>query len=161
MYVPFEEMPANSRIWIYQADRPFAPDEVDWINVRLRSFCEGWNTHGQPMATSFDVMLNQVVILSVDEQSQHVSGCSIDSSVGVLREIENKLGLNLLDAGKIAVVSENAILVSALGSIRTNVNEGKIGPESRIIDVTVNKKADLRDRWIIPAKESWLKRYFR
>ncbi|WP_209330065.1 hypothetical protein [Lunatimonas salinarum] len=160
MYVPFEEMPYSSRIWIYQADRPFAKDEITWIENKLKAFCDGWNTHGQQMATSFEVLLNQVIVLSVDEQSLPASGCSIDSSVRVLREIENKLNLNLLDAGKIGVIQHDRLAVSKLGSVKAEVLAGNILPESKVIDPTVSKKEDLMANWIISAKDSWLKRYF-
>ncbi|MCC5936077.1 MAG: hypothetical protein JJU34_02230 [Lunatimonas sp.] len=160
MYVPFEEMPYSSRIWIYQSDRPFTKDETTWIADTLRAFCDGWNTHGQHMATSFEIVHHQVIILSVDERSFPASGCSIDSSVRVLREIENTLGLNLLDAGKIAVVHQDSLSVSKLSGIKAEVLAGNILPESKIIDPTVSKKADLMENWIITAKDSWLKRYF-
>lgn len=160
MYVPFDEMPYSSRIWVYQSDRPFAKDEITWIENKLKAFCDGWNTHGQHMATSFDIVLNQVIVLSVDERNFPASGCSIDSSVRVLREIEERLGVNLLDAGKIAVLNHDTVSVSKLSSIKAEVLAGNILPESKVIDPTVSKKEDLMEKWIITAKDSWLKRYF-
>lgn len=45
MYVPFENLPGESRIWIYQSNRKFSEEEFSEIESDLKSFIEGWGTH--------------------------------------------------------------------------------------------------------------------
>ena len=42
MYVPFESLPEESRIWIYQSNRKFSDDEIQEIERDLTSFLEDW-----------------------------------------------------------------------------------------------------------------------
>ena len=160
MYIPFKEMPASSRIWVYQSDRPFDNSEIDWIQNLLTSFCEGWNTHGQGMPTSFEIMYDQFILLGVDEKDLGPSGCSIDSSVRIIRSIEEKIGVNLLDSGKVSFLSEEKITVNRLAEVRQSISRGLLHPETPVFNPIVNTKSDLTEKWIIPAKDSWLKRYF-
>ncbi|EOZ92132.1 hypothetical protein A33Q_4225 [Indibacter alkaliphilus LW1] len=162
MYLEFESMPAHARIWVYQADRKFKQEELVWVKERLAAFCEQWNTHGALMPTSFTIKFDQVIILSVDESQLGASGCSIDSSVRTLREIEEKFGVNLLDQGKVGFLeSEDNLSVNSVFGIKESVNSGVINSETKVLNPLVKEKGDLHDKWLIEAKESWLNKYFR
>ena len=160
MYVPFENMPKDAKIWIYQSDRPFDEQEKTWIISKLVAFCNQWNTHGAEMPSSFDLKYDQFIILSVDESQMGASGCSIDSSVRVLREIEVKLNINLLDSGKVAYLDGENVRVAFLPEIKNHVVEGSLQSTSKMFNPSVDKIADLNDQWLIEADKSWLKKYF-
>ncbi|MCH7397432.1 hypothetical protein MM236_05510 [Belliella sp. DSM 107340] len=161
MYLEFENIAAHSRVWVYQSDRKFNSEELNWIKSHLKSFCEQWNTHGALMPTSFEIKFDQVIILSVDESNLGASGCSIDSSVRTLRDIEQKFGVNLLDQGKVGFLnSEDNLAINSVFGIKESVQSGVVRPETRILNPLVREKADLENNWLIPAKESWLNKYF-
>lgn len=158
----FERMPAHARIWVYQSDRKFTEGEVAWIKERLETFCGQWNTHGAKMPTSFTIKFDQVIVFSVDESQLGASGCSIDSSVRTLREIEQKLGVNLLDQGKVGfLASEDNLAVNSVFGVKDSVQAGLLNPETLVLNPLVKEKADLDNKWLISAKESWLNKYFR
>lgn len=160
MYVPFDEMPKDARIWVYQADRPFDEQEKTWIISKLVAFCNQWNTHGAEMPSSFDLKFDQFIILSVDESQLGASGCSIDSSVRIMRELEVKLNINLLDSGKVAYLEGENVRVAFLPDIKKHVVEGSLQSNSKMFNPSVSKIADLNDQWLIEANKSWLKKYF-
>ncbi|NHE59032.1 hypothetical protein [Cyclobacterium plantarum] len=160
MYLPFEDMPNEARIWVYQADRPFDEKEKTWIISKLVTFCNQWNTHGSLMPSSFDIKYDQFIILAVDESKLGASGCSIDSSVKILREIETELEINLLDSGKVSYMDAHGVKVAFLPEIRKHINEGSLQAQSKVFNPGVNKIADLENQWLIPADHSWLKKYF-
>lgn len=160
MYVDFNKMPDYSRVWIYQAGRSFTPAEKELITNRLKAFCNGWNTHGNGMPSSFEILDDQVLILAVDESNLGASGCSIDSSVKALRELENTLGINLTDQGKVSYKSTTGELkvAPALG-IKSKVIEGEIEADTLVINPLIQRKEELGDVWISAGK-TWLNKYF-
>lgn len=160
MYLSFQQMPETARIWIYQADRELSATEIKYVKERLVAFCEQWNTHGTSMPTSFDIQHNRMIILAVDEAQLGASGCSIDSSVRVLREIEQQLSISLLDQGKVSFINEGQIITSKLQELKKHIDAGNLRQETAVFNSLVNKKQDLSDRWLIPAKDSWLRKYF-
>jgi hypothetical protein len=101
MFIPFENLPADSRVWIYTGSRSFTETEADLITELLKQFCEQWVAHGHPLQSSFLILENQFVVLAVNEDFHNPSGCSIDSSVGVVRKIHDITGIDLLDRKRV------------------------------------------------------------
>lgn len=160
MYLSFDQLPDHSRVWIYQAERPLIEEEVDLINQKMTKFCEGWNTHGNGMPSSFKLLYNQILVLAVDEYGLGASGCSIDSSVRALKELEYLLGINLTDQGKV-ITKDNTgevKVLSALG-LKSKVREGVITLNQEVINPLIKTKADLTQLWQ-PVENSWLNKFF-
>lgn len=160
MYLPFDQMPDYSRVWIYQADKRFTETDEQLVRDRLRNFCESWNTHGNLMPTSFELIDSQILILAVDESKLGASGCSIDSSVRTLRELESALNINLTDQGKISLkkASGEMKVISALG-VKSKVTSGEIDLETEVINPMIRTKSELQNLWQ-PVRNSWLSKYF-
>lgn len=160
MFVPFSSMPESSRVWLYQSERKLRPDEVDFIVDKLTGFCKGWNVHGNPLPTSFEILDQQIIVLAVDESQAGASGCSIDSSVRTLREIETQLQVDLTNSGKVSFKSvEGSIKVAPALGIKSKVLAGEIQAETPIINPMIQTKADLSAIWI-SAGNSWLNKFF-
>lgn len=161
MYIEFNQMPASSRIWIYQAARAFSSSEEEIVKSTLRNFCQGWNTHGNQMPSSFEILEQQILILAVDESNLGSSGCSIDSSVKILRELENKIQINLTDQGKVSYKTDKgSIAVTPALGIKSKVIEGEISSATALINPLIQRKEELDSLWI-SAEKSWLNKYFR
>ena len=97
MYIPFENLPQESRIWIYQSSRKFSDEEVAEIEKDLMQFIENWSAHGTSLEASFTIRYNRFIILSVNQEFHPATGCSIDSSVGFIQNLEQKYSVDLLD----------------------------------------------------------------
>lgn len=160
MYIPFEQLPEQSRIWVYQSNRKFNEEEQSLIEDRLTAFCNQWNTHGQQMPSSFTIEYGQFIIMAVDESGLGASGCSIDSSVRTLRELDEVLQADLLDQGKISYLNDADVAVIKLPQIKQVVQEGELNASTKVFNSLLKTKKDLTDNWLIPASESWLNRYF-
>ena len=59
MYIPFEELPLESKIWIYQANRKLSDIEVSEIEVATKVFVENWTAHEKPLEASFIIKYNR------------------------------------------------------------------------------------------------------
>ena len=80
MYVPFENLPSASRIWIYQSNRKFSDDEMNEIEHDVKAFVENWSAHGTGLEASYLLKYNRFIIFAVNQEVQQATGCSIDSS---------------------------------------------------------------------------------
>jgi hypothetical protein len=160
MYLPFDQMPDYARVWVYQADHKLSSGDEQLVRDRMKSFCESWNTHGNLMPTSFELIESQILILAVDESKLGASGCSIDSSVRTLRELESILHINLTDQGKVSLrkPSGEMNVISALG-VKSKVTSGEIDFETEVINPMIRVKSDLQNLWQ-PVRNSWLIKYF-
>lgn len=160
MYQPFDQLPDSSRIWIYASTRRFSAAEQLVIRKALQDFCEGWATHGKVMPSSFEILHDQVLVLAVDESQLGASGCSIDSSVRALQSLEQVLGVDLVNQGKVTLKDENGSLrvLPGLG-LKSKISMGEITPELEVMQPSLQTKSDLKSLWQ-PVRKSWLSSYF-
>jgi hypothetical protein len=159
MFVPFDSMPGSARIWIYQSERKFSPAEIDAISSRLKSFTEQWMAHGNPLNTSFRIYHEQFIILAVDENKNDASGCSIDTSVKAIKEIERHLAVSLFNRTDVAFFVNNEVVITKLNDLSRRQGEGIWNRNTLVFDNTILLKGQMADKWIVPAGETWLRKY--
>ncbi|MEM8893982.1 MAG: hypothetical protein AAGC88_05350 [Bacteroidota bacterium] len=159
MYVPFDQLPDHARIWIYQADRTFTYEESNQISDRLKSFCEEWNAHHQPLNSSFDIQHDRFIILSVDEGVNAASGCSIDSSVAVIREIGEKFNVDMFDRLAQALMIDGEVVVKPLPMVKKELSEEQVAEGTKVFNNLVKDKGEFSTSWLAPIGESWLTRF--
>lgn len=156
----FEKMPDQARLWVYQADRRLTDTESEQLRKAADAFLSQWAAHGQELVSSFDVQYNQFLIIAVDESVHGASGCSIDASVGLVREAEKLMGVSFLDRSKVAILDDLKVILKPFTSLREEVKNGQITPQTKIFNNSVSSLGDWRKHWLQPAGESWLSRYF-
>jgi hypothetical protein len=129
-------------------------------NLFGRSWLIFVNSHGKAMHASFEILHHQLLVLAVDQSELGASGCSIDSSVRTLRELEMRLNTNLVDQGKITLRDKEGKVkvVSALG-IKSKIYAGEITAELEVVRASLHTKADLQQLWQ-PVLNSWMTKYF-
>jgi len=159
MFIPFEKLPPYSRIWIYQADRPFSHEEEKVISNSLLSFCTQWEAHGNPLQTSFKIEYHQFVILTVDESSAGASGCSIDGSVRILKELGNRLVIDFFDRGRVAFLENHNINTYSLPQLKSLFESGELTSASQTFNNLVANKAEWETSWKTSVQKSWLTKY--
>ena len=97
MYVNFDNLPDNSRVWIYQSNRTFSKTELDSISGDLSEFLYGWTAHNHNLEAGFELPYSRFIVLGVNQQITQASGCSIDASVHFIQDLEARYEITLLD----------------------------------------------------------------
>jgi hypothetical protein len=159
MFLQFDILPEHSRIWIYQANRAFNSEEVSIISNELSAFTDGWAAHGVPLRSSFDIRFNQFVILAADENVQEASGCSIDDSVRKVKELEQKVGVDLFDRKCIAFLKDKDVITLPMNDLKGEYDKGMWNGGTLVFNNVITRKGELNTGWLIPAETTWLKRY--
>jgi hypothetical protein len=159
MFAPFSSMPPESRLWMFQSDRKFSDRDQAIIHDALKLFTDGWAAHGQALKASFELRHDQFILIAVDEGFNNASGCSIDASVHVIRSIEQKLGLSLLDRDQVAFLKNSKVELVPLRKLKEANQQGIWNESSLMFNNVLTAKGQLESEWLIPAGQSWLKRY--
>jgi len=160
MFVPFNDLPGSSRIWIYQSNRKFNSEETIIISEVLSTFTQEWNAHGVPLRSSFDIRFGQFIILGADEQHNAASGCSIDTSTRTVKELSQRLGVDLFDRAQVAFKNGEDVMTLSIGQLKNKYQEGVWGEATPVFNNLIGTKDGLEKEWILPAGLTWLKRYF-
>ena len=160
MYVPFENLPKESKIWIYQSNRKFSDDEMAEIESSTRSFVENWGSHGISLEASFQLKYNRFIILAVNQDVQGASGCSIDSSVQFIQELEKKYNVDLLDKMNVTFKLGEHIAHKPLTEFKKMAKEKAVSENTVVFNNLVNTVGEWNEYWEVPAIESWHSRFF-
>lgn len=160
MNTPFDDMPDNARVWIYQANKSIETKNLSIIDTYVEKFLKDWAAHGAPLKGAHQVFHNQFLIIAVDESYNKASGCSIDSSVAIVRQISEELSIDFFDRSKLYFLIGDEIKESSISDIKNHVKEGKVKEETLTFNNLVPTIGDFKNQWVTPASNSWLSRYF-
>lgn len=151
-----EEFAPNSRVWIYQASRLFRLAEALEIEELLEAFATNWKSHGTPVKGFATLFFGQFIILMADETASGVSGCSTDSSVRLIKQIEQQFGVNMFDRTTLAFVIKEKVQLLPMNQLKYALEQNFLTPDTLYFNNLVLTKEELENKWIIPVKESWL-----
>jgi hypothetical protein len=148
------------RIWIYQADRELTGAEEQHMLSRLEEFTGQWRAHGKQLAATAEVRHRRFIILMVDERVAPPTGCSIDKSVHLLKEVEQETGLVLFDRMQVAYREGDSIHVVSRDEFAQRIASGVLTADTIVFNNLIASYPELADKWEVPVKESWHARVF-
>jgi len=145
MYFP--QLPASSKVWIYQSQTEIALELQSEIQTKLNLFISGWAAHGEELFGDATILENYFIVLAVDESKIKASGCSIDTSVHFMKQLENNFQLDLFDRLN--------VLIETNGKKRiVHFSDLSKYPNSIVFNPLVQSLGELRTRWKIMISES-------
>ena len=124
----------QSRVWIYQSDRKFTSTEETEILNKLAAFTNQWKAHGNELLAKAEIRYGFFIILTVDESQAGVTVCSIDSSVRLIKEIEQEYHIDLFNRFNIAYKVNEEVVVNSKEDFETLVNIKQVTPETIVFN---------------------------
>jgi len=160
MYIPFENLPEESKIWIYQSNRKFSDEEMVEIENDLKEFIEDWSAHGSSLEASYLLKYNRFIVLAVNQHIQQATGCSIDTSVAFIQNIEQKYQVDLLDKMNVTFKNGEHIAHKSLIDFKRMAKEKAVTSNTIVFNNLVNTIEEFNENWEVPAGDSWHSRFF-
>jgi len=160
MHVPFESLPPESRIWIYQSNRKFSDEEMVEIEKDLNEFLNNWSAHGAALEASYQLKYNRFIIIAVNQEVQAATGCSIDSSVAFIQNLEQRYDVDLLDKMNVTFKNGEHVAHKTLIDFKRMAKEKAVTANTIVFNNLVNTIEEWNDNWEVPAGDSWHSRFF-
>ena len=146
----------DSRVWIYQCNRLFALSEALEIEELLKDFTGQWKSHGTPVKGEAHLFFGQFIVLIADETATGVSGCSTDSSVRLIKDIEQRFTVNMFDRTTLAFIVKDKVQLLPLSQLQYAVENGFINADTLYFNNLVQTKEELEGKWIVAIRDTWL-----
>jgi len=155
--IRFTELPDTARLWIFGSARAPDPDETAHLVAGASEFLEEWAAHGASLRAGLDWRHRRFLLVAADESAAEASGCSIDALVGRISELEAELDLGLTDSAPVWYRDPGGgIRRVSRAEFRSLAGAGRVGPETPVFDLTLERVGELRSRGLErPAGESW------
>lgn len=154
-----DTMPTHARLWIYKTARDLSAAEQKLIRERGHAFTATWAAHGAPLDACVDVLHNRFVAVAVDEEQANASGCSIDKSVGFIKQLEHDLNLMLTDRMVVVFEADGKLASCRLQELPELIKAGAITADTIVFDDLVSTVGELNERFRVPLRSSWMERF--
>ena len=155
MLVEFKSLPESSRVWIYQANRSFAEDELSQIKKALDTFITDWTAHGADLKSGYEIRYKRFLILGLDQSLNAASGCSIDASVHFIQHLEKKYDVTLLDKMNVSYKQGEYVAYKSLVDFKKMAKQKAVSLNTIVFNNLVANKEEYLEHWEVPASESW------
>ncbi|MCH9662009.1 MAG: ABC transporter ATPase [Bacteroidetes bacterium] len=159
MFADFKDLPSNSRIWIYQSNRKLSDEEVVMIANKTKEFLTQWTAHGSDLEAGFELKYNRFIVIGLNQTNASASGCSIDASVRFIQNLEQELGVDLLDKMNVTYYNGEFIAHKPLADFKKMAKNRSVSGNTIVFNNLVNTKEEYLEHWEVPAKDSWHSRF--
>ena len=154
--VSFADLPDHARLWIFAADRPLAAEEQRLVTEALETGLAAWQAHGSAVTWGHSLVHQQFLMVGVDETQTALTGCSIDSAVHRFKDLESRLGLSLLDHGRVFYRDPSGIRAVSRPEFRELAASGRVSERTVVFNNVIPTLAEFRrGNWEVPAGQSW------
>jgi chemotaxis regulatin CheY-phosphate phosphatase CheZ len=148
-------LPKTSRVWVYQSNRIFTDSEVLELEEKLFNFKSNWEAHGTKLSSAIELYYKQFVVIFVDESFQEATGCSIDKSVSLMKSIERKFGVDVLDKMNLTYKDGKEVKNIKMAEFQGKAQSGEFTSEMTVFNNLVITKEEFLSSWETKAKNSW------
>lgn len=159
MTTDFKNLPGDSRIWIYQANRKLREEEVGQIATKTKTFLEQWTAHGSDLEAGFEIRYNRFIVIGLNQENATTSGCSIDASVNFIQSLEKEFNVDFLDKMNVTFYNGDYIAHKTLSEFRKMAKARSVSKNTVVFNNLVITKSDYLENWEVPAKDSWHSRF--
>ena len=160
MIVDFDVISEESRIWIYQSNRTLSIIEINEIESKIKNFFFSWTAHGSDLQASFIIKYSRFIVISLNESFNLATGCSIDSSVRFIQELEAEYDVSLLDKINVSYRHGEFIAYKPLIEFKKMIKNRSISKKTIVFNNLINSKSEFLNNWEVPIEESWHNRFF-
>jgi len=154
----YEILPDSTRVWIYQANKPFSEEDIPQIQQYITNFTTNWVSHNNQLKAYGNIYHRQFIVLMVDESQSGASGCSIDKSVHFIKQLEQHYSVDLFDRLVFTYVDGEEIKTASRDEFAALYKEGHINNHTMVFDNLVKNKEAFKKEWLKPLGKSWHKR---
>ena len=161
MFVDFEEIPEDAKVWVYPSSRKFYPNEIEAIEEKVKTFIESWKSDDETFKASYQFLHNRFVVITADDIATPLKNIDIDASVSFILGLEQEYEIALLDRMNVCFKQGEHVQYKDLKDFKKLLKNKALTGKSIIFDNLITSKQDFENFWEIPIEESWYNRFLR
>ncbi|MCF8237817.1 MAG: hypothetical protein K9I85_06650 [Saprospiraceae bacterium] len=154
---PFKDFAPQSRTWIFQTTEHLSPADLQVINDRLTAFMEEWTAHQMQLTATFGIYFQHILVISIDQEGHHATGCSLDSLHQTIAALGQQLCKDFFDRLSIPLLINDEITFRSKKAILRDLASGELKSDTLMLDQTIQQLDAWKERWVVPISASWIK----
>ena len=151
----FSDFNDDAKLWVYAFQTDLSDADKKIVSDLLNDFCTSWQSHGAQVK-GVNLIYKDRFALVCGEEADGISGCSIDSSVRVFKELREKHGLNALDTMLIHFQDGEHIRSLTRLDFAKQCEMGAITPHTTVYNTNITRLGELRaGQFELKFADSW------
>jgi len=149
------EFEDDASIWLYGFRDPLDASGRALVREAFTDFLPTWVAHENPVTGSFALLEDRFLLLCGTVEGGF-SGCSVDSTTRILKDLRARSRLDALDRGLVFYRKDGAILAVSRSEFASRLSRGEVNAATRVFDLTPTRLGVLRRNALErPLRESW------
>jgi hypothetical protein len=151
----YNDLSPLTRVWIYQSNKGLNEQQVKTFHELAEVFQQNWESHGKPVNGTMQLFHNRFIVVFVDDKDEQSCGRSVDGSVRFMKELEQEMGVSLLDRMLVAFRNGNKIESCSMPEFEELIQAGKVNENTLVFNNTIHTMAEFNSAWEVPLSRSW------
>ena len=84
MFIDYESISNDAKVWIYPSSRKFYPLEIEEVDQKIKSFVENWKSDDENFKASYRFLYNRFIVLIADDENTTLTNVDVDASVSFI-----------------------------------------------------------------------------
>lgn len=158
MFVDYENLSEEARVWVYPSSRKFYSQELDELNKKLANFVTSWKQNDEKFKASYQLLYNRFIIFLVEEDAKLINA-DIDQQVNFILELQQQYSVELLDKMNVCFKQAEFVQYKDVKQFKKLLKDKAVNDKTIVFDNLVRTKYDLENYWEVPITESWYNRF--
>jgi hypothetical protein len=147
-----------NRAWAYIISKQLSDTEIDQLIYAGKAFVTTWTAHENKLSADFRVFKKRIILVSVNENVNNASGCSIDKLTRFMKETESSFGIELLNRFLVAFKDGEDIQIVHSSKVKELLDQKIISGNTIVYNTAVANEDELQN-WEQALKNTWLNKY--
>ncbi len=140
----------QSKLIIFSSSEKWKVENIE----RFKQFLTQWKAHQVELKTEFHEINNYLIALTINEDYNVASGCSLDSLTRFLKEIEpHQKGI--FNRFNIFINNDNEVELHSIDELKELLKNNVISENTLYFDTLINNVQMLEKDFLKPIKQSW------
>lgn len=159
MFVDYNTISEDAKVWVYPSSRKFYPTEIEEIEQKIKTFVENWKAGDENFKASYRFLYHRFIIFVADVSETTITNADIDASVSFILALQETYKIELLDKMNACFKQGEFVQYKELKDFKKLVKNKAVTGKTIIFDNLVNNKEDLENFWEISIENSWYNRF--
>ena len=159
MFVDYDSISEDAKVWIYPSSRKFYDTEIEEIENKIKNFVENWKSEDENFKVSYQFLYKRFIIFFADDELSPVSNLDIDVMVSFILELQSDYEVTLLDKMNVCFKQGEFVQYKELKELKTLLKNKAVTEKTIVFDNLITNKFDFENYWEISMEESWYNRF--
>ena len=161
MIVDYDELPENSKVWIYPSSRKFYDTEIEGLHQKVSSFIGEWKEGDASFQASYQLLYNRFIVFFASNGNESLVPSDIDTLVLFIFQLQEEYAVELLDKMNVCFKQGVYVQYKDLKDFKKLIKNRAVTGKTVVFDNLVTTKEEFENYWEVPITESWYQRFLK